>query len=276
MYDAVGTLNVMTPEGVELHLHPAGLYSRMLAALVDHLLSNGALLFLYALLPPVRALRMPILAIGAFAIPLIYHLLWEWYGRGQTPGKRCLGLRVVDARAGTLEFSQVLLRNLLRPIDFLPLFYMVGGLSGWLHRQGRRLGDLAAHTVVVRHQEELAPRRLSAPPASGDNVFRAQPRLIQRLRRTLTPAQVAALNALLLQREELRPEIRLRLCAEAAAALAAAAGLPPVWRQTLPPEQLLRSAVQAVSWAPSSSLRGVQTAGKDASSGGIGQKPAIE
>lgn len=247
MSEAAGTLTVMTPEGVELHLHPAGLYIRMVAALLDYMLVSGGQLFLYALLPPVRALQQPVLVVGAFAIPLLYHLLWEWYGHGQTPGKRWLGLRVVDATAGTLQFSQVLLRNLLRLIDFLPLFYLVGGVCGWLHQHGRRLGDLAAHTVVVRRSCGRAEHQLAARPHSTDNVFLNQPRLVQRLRRALTPAQAMGLQVLLLQRETLRPEVRLQLCAEAAEALAVAAGLPSAWLQTIPPEQLLHSALQALA-----------------------------
>src|SRR5262249_57728043 len=76
--------------------------------------------------------------------------LCEWYWRGQTVGKRMLRLRVVDRQGLRLQPSQIITRNLLRFVDGLPAFYMLGGLTSLLNRQGQRLGDIAANTVVVR------------------------------------------------------------------------------------------------------------------------------
>lgn len=71
--------------------------------------------------------------------------MWE----GQTPGKKALGLRVVDETGGRAAFTKLAIRNLLRVIDFLPLLYGSGILVMLSTGRGQRIGDLAAGTLVV-------------------------------------------------------------------------------------------------------------------------------
>ncbi len=95
---------------------------------------------------PQRALVI----LGYFVVQVGYGIACEWLWRGQTVGKRLLRLRVMDAQGLHLQFSQVALRNLLRFVDSLPAFYLVGGLVSLLNSRAQRLGDFVANTIVIR------------------------------------------------------------------------------------------------------------------------------
>src|SRR5205807_103963 len=75
-----------------------------------------------------------------FVISVGYGIVLEWRWRGQTVGKRLFGLRVIDGQGLRLQFPQIALRNLLRLIDSLPIFYLVGGIAALVSRNGQRLG----------------------------------------------------------------------------------------------------------------------------------------
>jgi hypothetical protein len=77
-------------------------------------------------------------------------VLLEWLWNGQTIGKRRAGLRVIGPDGEPARFTAVLIRNLLRPIDFLPTSYALGVAMMFLTPRSQRLGDLAAGTYVVR------------------------------------------------------------------------------------------------------------------------------
>jgi uncharacterized RDD family membrane protein YckC len=82
------------------------------------------------------------------AMGLAYYILCEAM-TGRTLGKRLVGIRVVDEEGDQIDFSGAVIRNLLRLVDGL-FFYLVGALFAFSSPQGQRLGDRAAHTVVVR------------------------------------------------------------------------------------------------------------------------------
>ena len=77
-------------------------------------------------LPGLRFFLLPILY---FVVWIGYGILFEWFWRGQTPGKRLFRLRVMDVNGLRLQFHQILMRNLLRAVDSLPACYLVGGLA---------------------------------------------------------------------------------------------------------------------------------------------------
>jgi hypothetical protein len=79
-----------------------------------------------------------------------YFVLLEWLWNGQTIGKRRAGLRVIGPDGEPARFTAVLIRNLLRPVDFLPGWYALGVVMIFLTPRSQRLGDLAAGTYVVR------------------------------------------------------------------------------------------------------------------------------
>lgn len=84
-----------------------------------------------------------------FAIEFIYFFLFEVFTRGQTPGKNACTCRVVRASGGVATISQLFIRNVLRVIDFLPAFYILGGAVAWSGGRQQRIGDRIAGTVVV-------------------------------------------------------------------------------------------------------------------------------
>jgi uncharacterized RDD family membrane protein YckC len=69
---------------------------------------------------------------------------------GATLGKLLLGLRVVNVDGSRIGWGASIIRNLLRIIDVLPFFYLLGDILIWTSPQRQRLGDRVAKTVVVR------------------------------------------------------------------------------------------------------------------------------
>ena len=157
----------------------AGAGSRFLAQLVDFpvqlgllLLSFLAALGLFRLSGNGNLALLTGLVLG-FVSVWGYFPICETLWSGKTLGKHAFGLRVVGDRGEPISFSQALIRNLIRIVDFLPLTYGVGVIVLFINGRGRRLGDLAAGTVVVR---ERTPVRLSQlrPPA-GPGLARPAP-----------------------------------------------------------------------------------------------------
>jgi uncharacterized RDD family membrane protein YckC len=118
------------------------------------------------------------------AAEMSYFVFWETTNRGRSPGKALLGLRVVRDGGLPLDLTASLLRNLLRIVDYLPSNYLTGFIAMLVSPEGKRLGDLAAGTVVVRldHSEPAEPLGDGEVEAGVAFVFdRAQ---IERLGRT--------------------------------------------------------------------------------------------
>ncbi|MGQ0648586.1 MAG: stage II sporulation protein M [Gemmatimonadaceae bacterium] len=148
-------LEVETPEHVMLDYEIAGLGSRTLAALVDSgiLLATTIAMVLLGLWTQSRFPGFPVLAIFVllqFAVVWGYFALFEGLRDGQTPGKKLLGIRVIQETGHGITMREATIRNLLRIADFLPPPYLLGAVVVALHPKARRLGDLAAGTVVVR------------------------------------------------------------------------------------------------------------------------------
>src|SRR5258708_21850379 len=149
-----GSLRIRTPEGITFAYQLAGPTTGMLARLIDFPCAAGATsivgraVSLLNVFSPDAA--KAIYLVLYFVISTGYGIAFEWLWRGQTIGKRVLRLRVMDAQGLHLQWNQVVLRNLLRFVDALPIFYLVGGAVSMLTPNGQRLGDLAANTVVVR------------------------------------------------------------------------------------------------------------------------------
>ena len=145
---ATNTLLIQTPEGIVFSLPLAGPVTRFLAWSVDVVcmaalcVAAGSVLGLLGLVSFDFARAAMVFA--SFVIQTGYGIVMEWFWRGQTIGKRLLRLRVMDAQGLRLQFSQIVIRNLLRFIDMLPAFYLVGGIACLLSRRAQRLGDFAA------------------------------------------------------------------------------------------------------------------------------------
>lgn len=175
----VSEWRIDTPEQVNLSFDLAGIASRFLAVLLDMLFQSIAFLILFLVLG--SALRtqalsswgIAFLIIAAFVVFYVYFILFEGFTKGKTPGKMICGLCVMRRDGRPLDWSSNLARNLLRLLDFLPLIYGVGFLSMFFSRESQRVGDMVAHTIVVRTRgrSQVSLRQLSssagAAPLSG-------------------------------------------------------------------------------------------------------------
>ena len=155
---------ILTLEGIELPVHVAGAPARALAWLLDVLIML-VLLFILSLL---IELMMPssmsdevngdagvgLMLLLYFFITWGYDIFFEVWGGG-TLGKRALGLRVMHANGTPVGLRSSVIRNILRSVDFLPMFYALGLISLMLSQKFQRLGDILGGTVVV-YREHLS------------------------------------------------------------------------------------------------------------------------
>jgi uncharacterized RDD family membrane protein YckC len=159
---------VPTPEGIELSLRLAGPVSRSLAWASDLLLRGVAFAALSVPLSKLGEVGSGALLILWFALEWFYPTIFEvWFG-GATPGKKFLGLIVLQADGTPVRLPASLIRNLLRGVDFLPFAYGFGLLSMLINRDFQRLGDIAAGTVVAYKESALKhgsiPSAVPFPP----------------------------------------------------------------------------------------------------------------
>lgn len=155
-HDKLDTLqSVELAEGVEIRLRIAGPMPRAGAYLIDFLirvllLLSGVILCMVTGMAFGGRVAEGLMLLAWFLLDWLYPVLFEAGRRGATPGKRFMGLRVVQASGSPITFGQALVRNFLRFIDSMPLYtYAFGLVSCLASARFQRLGDLAAGTVVV-------------------------------------------------------------------------------------------------------------------------------
>ncbi|MGD8868188.1 MAG: stage II sporulation protein M [Gemmatimonadales bacterium] len=179
-------LEVETPEHVLLQFELAGVGSRTAAAVLDLAILTAIFLSLYivfsagGVLGELAASWANALLIALnFLIYWGYFALFEGFASGRTPGKRSLGLRVVMDTGHPVTPAAAIIRNLVRIADMQPgLSYLVGLIFVFFHPEHKRLGDLAAGTIVVRDQPQQEHIPLAAAQESLDEiVLTPQPRL---------------------------------------------------------------------------------------------------
>ena len=156
------TRRVATPEGIELTLQLAGPVPRALAWTLDFLMRAGAIAVLWMFAARFGKAAYGLVLITAFFVEWLLPAWFEVYWNGQTPGKRLFRLAVLNDDGSPVRWPAALTRNLLRAVDFLPFFYGFGLVSMLVSRDFKRLGDLAAATVVVHLPEQIAARAVPA------------------------------------------------------------------------------------------------------------------
>jgi uncharacterized RDD family membrane protein YckC len=150
-----------TPEGIVLELRPAGLCSRGCAFLLDVLIRLMMFSALFTVSVLFGALAPAIYLIMAFLLEWLYPVAFELTRWGATPGKRALGLKVVMDSGLPITPAASLTRNLLRAADFLPLMYGFAVVCMLTRGDFKRLGDLAAATLVVYEPRAGRKRQLA-------------------------------------------------------------------------------------------------------------------
>ena len=146
---------VSLPEGVEITLRLAGPLARARAWLIDFGLRSMVMMSLPALFSMLGEAGMGLTLITWFGISVMYPIVFEAMWNGATPGKRVCNLAVVHGDGTPVGWSAAFVRNVVRFADILPLGYAAGLCTMMLDGQFRRLGDLAAGTIVI-HRESLA------------------------------------------------------------------------------------------------------------------------
>ncbi|HUR32888.1 MAG TPA: RDD family protein [Vicinamibacterales bacterium] len=152
MIDTV--IEAETPEGMLLELRPAGIAPRLHAFLIDWIIRLAALVMAATVTAPIGGVGVAFWLIFLFVLEWIYPIVFELSPAGATPGKRVMGLRVVMGNGLPITPAASIARNILRAADFLPFAYGAAIVSLLLRRDGQRLGDIAAGTLVV-HQSRV-------------------------------------------------------------------------------------------------------------------------
>lgn len=241
-----GDIRIRTPEGIVFSYTLAGPVSRCLACAVDMIavnVLNQTVGFIFAMLGFIAPdAARGIMVVAFFVVSIGYGLLCEWLLRGQTFGKKLMRLRVMDASGLRLQFHQVVMRNLLRFVDMVPAFYLLGGVVSLLNSRSQRLGDLAAGTVVVHVPVQTEPD-LDQLLAGKFNSLRAHPHLEARLRQRVTPDEARLALQALVRRDDLDPAARVELFAGLAAHFKTLVTFPTEITDLLPDEQYVRNVV---------------------------------
>jgi uncharacterized RDD family membrane protein YckC len=174
-------LTISTPEQVAFHYEVAGIGTRFVPALLDHLIIFTSLFligcaaqtfFIGSLLSGVgsdagAALLAALMVLIYFAIFWGYFVLFETLWNGQTPGKRSGHIRVIRRDGQPVRVGEVMIRNLVRIVDFLPSLYGIGLMVMFIDKDARRLGDMAAGTIVVREGENIRLQDVRVVPVAA-------------------------------------------------------------------------------------------------------------
>lgn len=242
------TFALETPEQIEFEYEVAGIGSRFMAALVDHLIlaiiqfgfylavafidglfGGGALFY--------ENLLIALLLFISFLLFWGYFVLFEVAWNGQSPGKRLARLRVIQTTGYPQTGAASAIRNLVRIADFLPFSYGLGIIVMFFNARAMRLGDFAAGTMVVKEREPLSLDQLAtrtAPPPTPDLLAPPLPNLAR-----LREEEVSLAREALRRHSEGAPD---HLLARLATTLAARLGVEPA-AQGIEPARFLAMVV---------------------------------
>lgn len=145
-----------TPEGIAISMRAAGFPVRCMAFLIDALIRYMIVSGVAATLGSGGRVGTGALLIIVFLILWLYPIIFELTPAAATPGKRAMGIQVMMANGLPLTPAGSLIRNLMRAVDMLPLLYGFAIVSVLMRRDARRLGDLAAGTIVV-YRDRTSP-----------------------------------------------------------------------------------------------------------------------
>ena len=224
-------LNIDTPEQIALELPIAGVGSRFLAVAVDTLLQGalflGGLVVLGIGTPLVLAFApVWVVSIGpALFFVYLFCLFWGYFAffeilwSGRTPGKRLAGIRVIKESGRPITPLEAIGRNIVRSVDFLPLFYALGVMVMLLNRKSRRLGDFVAGTIVV-HDAAGAGARPEVPVAAERSVSQAAAARVSQ-------EELLLIETYLRRRFDLDPTVRDEVAGQIAARIETKTGLRP-------------------------------------------------
>ncbi|MBS4217577.1 RDD family protein [Bacillus sp. FJAT-49711] len=168
-------ISIKTPEYVSLQFQVAGLGSRTAAYIIDQLILmafNIAIVVIFLIITygqpdiliflDLHSYLIAIIIIGIFFINWGYFFAFEYFSGGRTPGKRAMGIRVIQENGHSITLLSSFIRNLLRIIDSLPTGYFLGIIMIFFHSKHKRIGDLVAGSIVVHERKTNRKNKLSA------------------------------------------------------------------------------------------------------------------
>jgi len=228
-------LIIDTPEQVHLEFVLAGIGSRFMAVFLDALIEFVlyALLFLISLglgfsgfFNATRSIWWTALVtLVIFCVYWGYYAIFEALWKGQTPGKRWAGIRVIKDSGRPINAFEAITRNLIRAIDFFPICYGVGVLTMLLNAKNRRLGDYVAGTIVVHESSDRESSLFFNTPTRTDFTLHQAAGL------TLQEAEL--IETFLARRLEIPPEVRKFNCQRITEMISARLNIPP---ESRPPD----------------------------------------
>ncbi|NUM54919.1 MAG: RDD family protein [Candidatus Hydrogenedentes bacterium] len=256
MDNRTSVMTIKTPEGIVFSMQLAGPTTRFMAWVIDLaviavlyvmagyavnlLLSLGLFAFEY-----MQDFLSAVMYVLMFIVNIGYGIALEWFWRGQTVGKYAMRLRVIDEQGLRLQFSQIVIRNLMRTVDALPVFYLVGGIACVLSKRCQRLGDFAANTIVT-YTPKIAEPDLELVLGGKYNSLRDFPHIEARLRQRVSPEEARIALQAVMRRDTLEPAARVELFAEIANRFRAIAPFPEEATLGVADEQYVRNVVDCL------------------------------
>jgi uncharacterized RDD family membrane protein YckC len=237
-------LVVATPERVSFDYQIAGLGTRAIAQVLDLLIVGFILAAVYFVALALSVIGSSVATlfavIGSFVVIFGYFWLSESLWSGQTVGKKAFRLRAVGDRGEPLTFTQAGIRNVVRIVDFLPYAYGVGLIVLFANGKGKRLGDLAAGTIVVKDSDHVwlwqLPGARNQPPAPGalapPSAAYAAASAAELTLRRLDPELRRLVSSYARRRPELALAVRVQLATQVQSSLRTA--MPDVFAESGP------------------------------------------
>jgi uncharacterized RDD family membrane protein YckC len=218
-------LVVATPERVSFDFQIAGLGTRAIAQIIDLLIvalvEVAVIFFGIAAGTVANSGTVTGLVLIVFSFLNVFGYFWvsEALWSGQTIGKKAFRLRAVGDRGEPLTFMQAGIRNILRIVDFLPYGYGIGMIVLFANGKGKRLGDIAAGTLVVKDSGQVRLWQLAGgsrlvapagppPPPGGPPATPPPPPPLPGTRVNFPPSPYTPASAAELTLRRLDPELR--------------------------------------------------------------------
>jgi uncharacterized RDD family membrane protein YckC len=249
----IALLHIATPEGVTFSLPLAGPVTRALAFFLDLAVALAIQRVVMLIVAVVTLVAPDIGGFGAILVQFIifngYSAICEMLWNGKTMGKHVVGIRVMDERGLRLQPHQVLIRNLVRFVDALPICYALGGAVCFFSPRCQRLGDLAAGTVVVRNVK-IVPPNVEGVIGERFNSFRQYPHLEARLRQNVSAEDAQMALSALIRREDLESESAIQLFGMIAQRFRDVVNFPDEATIGLTDEQYVRNVMDSVYRRP--------------------------
>jgi uncharacterized RDD family membrane protein YckC len=205
-------LTIDTPEQVHLEFTLAGLGSRFMAIFLDTLIQFLAFLAIFVISLGFSASGLferkqpawvtAIFILLGFCLYWGYYATFETFWKGQTPGKRWAGIRVIKETGRPINAFEAIARNLMRPVDWFPALYGVGVVAMLLNKNHRRLGDYVAGTLVVHETSGREPQVYFNTPAQSEFAI---PQAAQ-----LTLQEAELIETFLARRLDIPSDVRLQ------------------------------------------------------------------